>query len=77
VHRRPTPPSEDEEAVATLDATADQVVDAEVQDRNHRMADGSARWRGARREAWEVDEDRAEVDRFLRDHFASDELEAA
>ena len=76
-HPRPTPPLEDEEVFATLDASADEPVDAELQDRDEWMTDATITWRGARRDSWEADDDRAEVDRFLRDHFASDELEVA
>ncbi len=77
VHARSPVPLEDDEALVMLDVSADEWVDAEVQDHNDRMTDGTIPWLGARRDSWEADEDRAEVDRFLRDHFASDELEFA
>lgn len=76
-HARPAPSPEDDEAFATLDASADDSVDAGFQNRSGGMDDATVRGRGTNRDAWEVDEDRAEVHRFLRDHFASDELEVA
>jgi hypothetical protein len=76
-HACPTPSLEGQEAVATLGASADESPDVKARDRNDRITDATMRWRGARRDSWEADEDRAEVDRFLRDHFTSDELEAA
>jgi hypothetical protein len=75
-HARPTPPPEDDEAFATRDASAHESVDAEFQSSGG-MDDATVRGRGANGDAWEVDEDRSDVDRFLRDHFASDELELA
>jgi hypothetical protein len=77
VHAHPAPSLEDQEVVATLGASVDESLDIEVRDRNDRITDATMRWRGARRDSWDADEDRAEVDRFLRDHFTSDELEVA
>lgn len=75
--RASLPPEDAKPRLAKLDAAEDETVDIDFSDR---LIEHGATWRDVFRGPRDGDGEfdaRTEVERFMRDHFATDELEIA
>jgi len=71
------PPEDEDQPLTTLDTAADEPMYIDV---FHRMTEREATSLDIFRGRWDGEDEsdaRAEVDRFLRDHFVTDEIEIA